>query len=57
MLKWLGTLNNLLVIRQSLSRLLIKNYKKGFLKYRQKISSLIGIEFDNEPVYGDSEPA
>ena len=57
MLKWLGTLNNLLVIRQSLSRLLIKNYKKGLLKYRQKISSLIGIEFDNEPVYGDSEPA
>ena len=51
----MATLNNLIVTRKCYSRLLIKSYKKRFIKICTKISSLIGIEFDSEYLYGDSD--
>ena len=47
-------LNALIVVRQCLSRLLMKNCLKSTPKYRKKVSSLMNKEFDSEPVYGDN---
>ena len=44
-------LNNLIVTRKCLSRLLIKNYTKIW----GKSSNLMDITFASEPVYGDND--
>ena len=48
-------LDALMVIRQFLSRLQIKKTVKKYTKLWEIINSLIGTEFDSEPVYGDDE--
>ena len=46
-------LNALIVIRQCLSRLLIIKLLKKYTKIWERVSSLMNIEFDSEPVDGD----
>ena len=48
-------LNTLIVIGQCFSSSVIKKLLKKHTKIWQKISSLIGKEFDGEPVYGDND--
>ena len=50
----MGILNTLIVIRQCLLRLLLKSYYKIILSYGEN-SSLIGNQFDSEPVYDDND--
>ena len=45
---------NKIVIRQCLSRLVIINCEES-KQNMGKISNLINIEFDSEPVYGDND--
>ena len=45
-------LNTSIVIKQCLSRLMII---KKYIKIWEKISNLLNIEFDSEPVYGDND--
>ena len=46
-------LNALIVIRQCLSRLLIIKLLKKHTEIWERVSSLMNIEFDSEPVDGD----
>ena len=46
-------LNTLRLIKQCLSRLVIISSLEIITKYGKKISDLMNIEFDSEPVYGD----
>ena len=48
-------LNTFIVIKQCLSRLLINKLLKNYNKIWERISNLIDIEFDSEPVYGDND--
>ena len=48
-------LNTLTELRQCLSRPLIKKLLKIYTNIRGKVSSLMNIEFDSEPVYGDND--
>ena len=48
-------LNSLIVIRQCLLRLMMKNCLESTLKYNEKISTLMNKQFDSEPVYSNSE--
>ena len=47
-------LDALIVIKQCLSRPLIKNYLKKYTKIWERVS-LINIEFYSEPIYGDND--
>ena len=48
-------LNALIVIRQCLSRSLIKQLLKNYTKIWEKVSNLVGIKFDSEPIYDDND--
>ena len=48
-------LNTLIRIRQCLSRPLIKKLLKKYNKIQKRVNSLMNIEFDSEPVYGDND--
>ena len=47
-------LNALIVIGQFLSRLLIKTIK-SYSEIWRKVSNLMDMKFDSEPVYGDND--
>ena len=48
-------LNILIVIKQCLLRLLIKKLLKKYTKIWERVSSLMNIELDSKPVYGDND--
>ena len=48
-------LDALMVIRQFLFKIIDKKAVKKYTKLWEIINSLIGKEFDSEPVYGDDE--
>ena len=50
-------LNTLIVIRQCLSKLLIKELlkKSMYTKLWKRVSSLMDIEFNSEPIYSDND--
>ena len=55
MLKWLGMLNALAVIRQCPLSLLIKNLLEKYTEIWKRINSLKKVKSDSEPVYGDND--
>ena len=48
-------LNVFIVIRQCLLRLIIIDHLKEYSKVWDRVSSLMKIEFDSEPVYGNND--